>query len=132
MSDEIQGGVLAEISTELVRLHHRFYGKGPNKAKSFFVDDTVLCLLRGALTTAERTLVEEGNPNGVRRLRDDLGKAIDAPAKAIVSKATGRRVIARVSQFQPDVDLAVEVFVLEPPSAGFPEPPPHEAAGPSE
>jgi uncharacterized protein YbcI len=129
MSDETHGEVLAAISTELVRLHYRFYGKGPHKAKSFFVDDTVLCLLRGGLTTAERTLVDEGNANGVRRLRDDLGKAMDAPAKAIVSKATGRRVIARVSQVQPDVDLAVEVFVLEPPSAGYPEPPPHEAAG---
>ena len=115
---ELSGHVLAEISTELVGLHHRVYGKGPSKAKSYFVDDTVVCLLRGGLTTVEQTLVDKDDATAVQRLRGDLDKAMEEPAKAIVSKATGRKVIARISQVQPDVDLAVEVFVLEPPPPG--------------
>jgi hypothetical protein len=35
----------------------------------------------------------------------------------IVSKATGRRVIAYIGEIQPDADLAVEVFVLQPSAA---------------
>jgi uncharacterized protein YbcI len=114
-AEKPSGRVLAEISTELVQLHHRLYGKGPTKAKSYVVDDTVVCLLRGGLTPAEQTLVDEDDATAVRRLRGDLHKAMEEPAKAIVSKATGRNVIARISQVQPDADLAVEVFVLEPP-----------------
>jgi uncharacterized protein YbcI len=117
MSEEISGQVLAEISTELVRLHHRLHGKGPNKAKSFYVEDTIVCLLKGGMTTAEHTLVDEDDANAVHRLHGGLDKAMEEPAKAIVSKATGRKVIARISQVQTDVDLAVEVFVLEPRSA---------------
>jgi uncharacterized protein YbcI len=72
----------------------------------------------GGLTTVEQTLIDEGDATAVQRLRKDLDKAMEEPAKAIVSKATGRQVIARISQVQPDVDLAVEVFVLEPPPPG--------------
>jgi uncharacterized protein YbcI len=116
---ETSGEVLAEISTELVQLYHRLYGKGPSKAKSYLVDDTIVCLLRGGLTTIEQTLVdEEKDANAVHRLHRALGTAMEEPAKAIVSKATGRKVIARISQVQPDVNLVAEVFVLEPPSAG--------------
>jgi len=35
------GQLLAGISTELVQLHHRVLGKGPTKAKSFFIEDTM-------------------------------------------------------------------------------------------
>jgi hypothetical protein len=35
----------AAVSRELVSLHKQFYGKGPVKAKTFLVDDTVLFLL---------------------------------------------------------------------------------------
>jgi uncharacterized protein YbcI len=117
-AEQPSGHVLAEISTELVGLHHRLYGKGPSKAKSFYVDDTVVCLLRGGLTRIEQTLVEGDDANAVDRLHEDLHKRMEEPAKAIVSKATGRRVTAYISQTHPGVDMAVEVFVLEPPPAG--------------
>jgi uncharacterized protein YbcI len=116
-AEEVPGEVLAGISTELVQLHHRAFGRGPTRAQSFLREDTVICLLGGALTTPERTLVAEGNVDTVHRLRSDLRAAIEAPAKAIVERATGRRVIAYISQIRPDADLAVEVFVLEPSSA---------------
>jgi uncharacterized protein YbcI len=117
-AEEPSGQVLAEISTGIVGLHHRLYGKGPNKAKTFYVDDTVVCLLRGGLTTIEQTLAEGDDANAVGRLHGDLQKAFEEPAKAIVSKATGRRVTAYISQIHPGVDLAMEVFVLEPLPAG--------------
>src|SRR5438093_4851833 len=92
-AEEPSGHVLAEISTELVGLHHRLYGKGPSKAKSYFVDDTVVCVLRGGLTTPEQTLIDKGDATAVQRFHEGLQKAMEEPAKAIVSNATGRKVI---------------------------------------
>ena len=49
------GRSLAQISTGLVQLHSRYYGKGPTKAKTHLVDDTVVSILRGGFTRVERT-----------------------------------------------------------------------------
>jgi uncharacterized protein YbcI len=59
------GEVMARISTGLVRLHSRYYGKGPTKAKTHLVNDTVICILRGGFTTVERTLIDQGNSDAV-------------------------------------------------------------------
>jgi uncharacterized protein YbcI len=112
-AEEVPGEVLAEISTELVKLHHRVYGRGPTRAQTFSREDTVVCLLGEVLTTPERTLVAEGHVDAVNRLRSDLHETMEGPAKTIVEEATGRTVIAYISAVRPDADLAVEVFVLE-------------------
>jgi Na+-translocating membrane potential-generating system (MpsC) len=59
------GERLASISTGLVQLHSRYYGKGPTKAKTHLVNDTVICMLRGGFTRVEETLIEEGMPGPV-------------------------------------------------------------------
>jgi uncharacterized protein YbcI len=113
-AEEIPGEVLAGISTELVQLHHRYYGKGPTRAKTFFRENTVVCILRGSLTAPEQTLVDEGDVDAVHQLRRSIRPTMEAPATAVVEKATGRTVTAYISEIRPDSDLAVEVFVLEP------------------
>ena len=42
-----RGECLAEISTGIVKLYSRHYGKGPMKAKTHLKDDVVVCILRG-------------------------------------------------------------------------------------
>jgi uncharacterized protein YbcI len=111
--EKAPGEVLAEISTELVKLHRRVYGRGPEKVKSFFADETVICLLYGGLTVAERTLIAEGHVEAVHRLRRGAREAMEAPAKTIVEKASGCPVIAYMGEIHPGLDLTVEVFVLE-------------------
>ena len=64
-----RGEVLTGISNALVRLHKEYYGKGPTKTKTFIVDDTVVCILRGGFTAVERTLVESGREQAVRDIR---------------------------------------------------------------
>ena len=49
------GEGLARITSSLVSLHKEFYGRGPVKAKSFLVNDTVICVLEGGFTIVERT-----------------------------------------------------------------------------
>jgi uncharacterized protein YbcI len=109
-----RGEVLARISTGLVQLHSRYYGKGPTKAKTFLVDDTIICILRGGFTTVERTLIDEGNVDAVYEIRRSFQQAMEGHFTSVVEEATDRRVIAYMSQIHQDPDLAVELFVLEP------------------
>jgi uncharacterized protein YbcI len=106
--------MLAQISTGLVQLHSRFYGKGPTKAKTHLVGDTVVSILRGGFTRVERTLIEAGQVESVYEMRRSFQQAMDGEFRRIVEEATGREVIAYMSSIHVDPDLAVELFVLEP------------------
>jgi uncharacterized protein YbcI len=48
------GAELAEVTKGMVSLHRRFYGKGPTEAKTYAINDTVICILEGGFTTVER------------------------------------------------------------------------------
>jgi uncharacterized protein YbcI len=111
---ETHGEMLAGISTGLVRLHSRYYGKGPTKAKTYQVNDTVICILRGGFTTVERTLIDDGKSDAVYTIRRSFQQAMEEQFTEVVEGATERKVIACMSQIHADPDLAVEIFVLEP------------------
>jgi uncharacterized protein YbcI len=106
--------MLARISTELVQLHSRYYGKGPTKAKTHMVDDTVLCVLRGGFTTVERTLITTGERESVLQMRRSFQQVMEDEFRNIVEEATGRKVIAYMSTVHTDPDLDAELFILEP------------------
>jgi uncharacterized protein YbcI len=106
--------MLARISTELVQLHSRFYGKGPTKAKTYLMNDTVLCILRGGFTTIERTLIESGDQDPVLQMRRSFQQAMEDEFRRVVEDATGRTVIAYMSTVHVNPDLAAELFILEP------------------
>jgi uncharacterized protein YbcI len=113
-SGPTSGETLAQISTGLVQLHSRYYGKGPTKAKTHLVDDTVISILRGGFTTVERTLIDQGNVDAVYAMRRSFQLAMEDQFKAVIEGATGRTVIAYMSQIHHDPDLAIEIFVLAP------------------
>jgi uncharacterized protein YbcI len=106
--------MLAQISTGLVQLHSRYYGKGPTKAKTHLVNDTVVCVLRGGFTTVERTLLDTGEVESVYQMRRSFQQAMEGDFRKVVEQATGRRVVAYMSSIHVDPDLAIELFVLEP------------------
>jgi len=98
----------------LVQLHSRYYGKGPTKAKTHLVDDTVVSILRGGFTRVERTLVDTGELESVYQMRRSFQQAMESEFRQVVEDATGRKVIAYMSSINVDPDLAVEIFALEP------------------
>lgn len=108
------GEALADISTALVGLHKRFYGKGPVRAKTFLVDHTVLCLLEGGFTIVERTLIDIGRDEVVRDLRHNFQLAMQEQFTEVIETRLNRRVVAYLSQVHTDPDIAVELFMLEP------------------
>jgi uncharacterized protein YbcI len=112
--DSTQGEMLARISTGLVQLHSRYYGKGPTKAKTHMVNDTVVSILKGGFTTVERTMIDEGRLRAVYEMRWSFQAAMEELFTTVVQEATGRNVIAYMSQIHTNPDMAVEIFVLEP------------------
>jgi uncharacterized protein YbcI len=110
----VRGEAMAAISTGLVQLHSRYFGKGPTKAKTYLVDDTVICLLRGGFTRVEETLIETGNVQAVYDIRRSFQAAMKEHFTRVVEEAAGRKVIAYMSQIHHDPDVAMELFVLEP------------------
>jgi uncharacterized protein YbcI len=119
-----RGEIAAAISNGLVRPHHEYYGKGPSKAKTYLVNDTVICVLQEGFTTVERTLIQEGDAAAVHDIRRSFQAAMKQQFTTVVEEATERKVIAYLSQIHTDPDVAVEVFLLEP--AGEPLAEEHE------
>ena len=111
---EVTGEALARISTGLVQLHRRYYGKGPTEAKTYMINDTVVCILKGGFTTVEETLISLGKVDAVYSIRQSFQEAMEAPVIAVVEQALGRKVVAYMSMIHHDPDLAIELFVLEP------------------
>jgi uncharacterized protein YbcI len=54
------GTQAAAISNALVQLHRHRYGKGPTKAKTYLLDDLVVCVLEGGALRVEETLRDRG------------------------------------------------------------------------
>ena len=116
--DGAEPGFLAEVTHGLVLLHREYYGKGPTKARSYIVNDTLISFLKGGFTTVETTLIDEGQADTVHEMRRSFQTAMEERFRTVVERATGRSVIAYMSQIHTDPDIAVELFVLEPVTDG--------------
>ena len=114
-SNAAPGDVRTAISDGIVSLLKAYYGRGPEKAKTYVTDDLVVCLLRGGLTPAEQTLLEGGHGEDVIRQRMAFQDVMRERFARVVEEATRRRVIGFMSGNQQDPDMICEVFVLADP-----------------
>ena len=108
------GDVRTEISDGLVALLKEYYGRGPERTKTYVNDDLVVCLLRGGFTRVEQTLLEEGHGDDVIRQRMVFQQVMRHRFEQVVEHATGRKVVGFMSGNQQDPDMICEVFVLAP------------------
>ena len=111
--DEHGQGLLARISNEMVRSQKQFFGKGPTEAKSYLLDDLLVIVMRGGLTTAEKTMLEFGQPDQVRQFRPLFENEMTERLTDMIERLTGRKVLTYQSQIMFDPDLVVEMFVFD-------------------
>jgi uncharacterized protein YbcI len=109
-----RGRQAASISNAITRLHRDHYGRGATTTRTIIQRNYVVCFLEDIYTPVERTLIEAGRTEAVRETRNLFQDAMGPKFKAAVEEATGRTVIAFMSQVCFDPDMAAEVFVLEP------------------
>jgi uncharacterized protein YbcI len=108
------GEVLMAISDGLVGLLKEFYGHGPTRAKSYYQDDLVVCVLRGGFSQVEQTLLDGGRGQAVIHQRMEFQEVMRERFAEVIEDATTRRVIGFMSGNQQHPDLMCEVFILAP------------------
>ena len=108
------GDVLTAISDGMVALLKEFYGRGPTRAKSYYEDDLVVCILRGGFSRVEQTLLEGGRGTAVIQQRMEFQEVMRERFAEVIEAATGRLVIGFMSGNQQHPDLMCEVFILGP------------------
>ena len=105
--------MLSRISTEMVRLQKQFYGRGPERAKSYMVDDLLFIVMRGGVLPAEQTMLESGQEDLVRNFRQQFENEMGSRITGMVEELTGRKVVNYQSQVVFDPDLVFEIFIFD-------------------
>jgi uncharacterized protein YbcI len=105
------------ISNGIGALHREHYGRGADRIRTMIHQDTVLTRLEDCFTTVEKMMISEGAFVQVRETRTLFQDWMRPRFTEIVEHATGRRVAAFFSQVSHDPDMAVELFLLDPPAS---------------
>ena len=114
---ESAGSVRNAISNAMVAMKKRYYGKGPENARTYLNDTYVFCALEGGLTKNEQTLLAAGKDDLVRNYRLAFQEAMAAPATDAIEQITRRKVIGYHSQIVFDPTQVFEIFALDAPPA---------------
>jgi uncharacterized protein YbcI len=116
----LQGGrLLSEITNRIVGFMREHYGRGPIKAKTYVLDNLIVCVLSDGFTAIERTMMEGGEPDRVLDMRRDFQRMMERRYSEMIAELTGRKVLAFLSQAHVEPDLTIEMFLLDGPVAGF-------------
>jgi uncharacterized protein YbcI len=106
---------LAALSDALVRLHKEICGRGPNNARCMASGNAVVCLMFDGLTHAEQTLLDRGDSDGAKTVREALHQVMKRDARAIAEEQLARRVTAMTIAADPANGLETVVFLLDSP-----------------
>jgi uncharacterized protein YbcI len=113
------GRLMAEITNRIVAFMREHYGRGPIKAKTYVLDNLIVCVLSDGFTAIEKTMVEGGEPERVLDMRRDFQRMMKARYSEMIEQQTGRKVLAFLSQTHVDPDLTIEMFLVDGPLPGF-------------
>lgn len=117
--------LLSKISNEMVQAQKRYFGRGPTQAKSYILDDFLLVVMRGGMTTAESTMLEVGREDMVRSFRQEIEDELAKRMTERMQELTGRTIINHQAQILFNPHIVVEMFFFE--SDRTDDPAPHGA-----
>jgi uncharacterized protein YbcI len=101
----------------LLREH---YGRGPIKAKTYALDDIVVCVMRGSgFTPLEKTMMDAGDGERVVAMRENFQEMMARRYREMIEELTNRKVLAFLSQAHVEPDITIEVFFIDRPLEGF-------------
>jgi uncharacterized protein YbcI len=116
------------VGNAITRLHRDYYGRGATTTRTIWQRSFICIVLEDIYTPVERTLIDAGSQDDVRRTRQVFQDAMRDRFTDAVETITGRKVIQFMSQVSFDPDLAIEFFALEPVASD--EPPSADGAKP--
>lgn len=112
----------AAISEQLTAIHVESYATPIKRVVTHVLDDLVVAVLDIELSAIEQRMIEFGRGNLVHELRHAVQTAEAASFKAVVERATGRRVVAFASHTHVNPAFVAELFRLGPSDAHPAEP----------
>jgi uncharacterized protein YbcI len=115
----VGGRLMAEITNRIVAFMREHYGRGPIKAKTYVLDNLIVCVLTDGFTAIERTMMEGGQPERVLEMRRDFQALMKKRYSEMIQELTGRTVLAFLSQAHVQPDLTIEMFLMDGPVPGF-------------
>jgi uncharacterized protein YbcI len=115
--------LLSAVSTGIVKLLREHYGRGPIKAKTYALDDVIVCVLRGSgFTPLEQTMMDSSDADRAERvvaMREEFQRLMANRYKSLIEDLTDRKVVAFLSQAHVEPDITLEVFFIDRPLEGF-------------
>ena len=108
------GPVRNDLSTALVKLYRELFGRGPVTTTTHAFDGGYVTFLRDVLAPHERVLILGGRTDLVCEARVAIREAERERLIGEVQRVTGRPVLHDSFQFQPERNLAIELFWTPP------------------
>jgi uncharacterized protein YbcI len=102
------------VGNAITRLHRDYYGRGATTTRTIYQRNHIVSFLEDIYTPVERTLIDAGSQEDVKRTRQVFQMTMRSRFSEAVEEITGRKVIQFMSQVSFDPDMAAEIFVLEP------------------
>jgi uncharacterized protein YbcI len=109
-----QSRLEAAISDEMMAFQHEFVGRGPDRIKTYAIEDLVIVRSFGVLTPAERQLSRsfEGR-RLIKAMRQQVLEAGRSVLEGIVEEHTGAKVVSVHSDISTKSGEWVDVCVLD-------------------
>lgn len=106
----------AAISDGMMAFQHEFVGRGPDRMKTYIIEDLVIVRSFGVFTPAEKRLAEsyEGR-RLIKAMRQQVLEAGRNRLEDMVEKHTGTKVVSIHSDISTKSGEWVDVFVLDHP-----------------
>ncbi|HEY5144443.1 MAG TPA: Na-translocating system protein MpsC family protein [Solirubrobacteraceae bacterium] len=111
--DGADGATRAALSNAINRIVRDRTGRGATATRTYVLDDCVVCLLDGALTTVERTLAEGHRADLARRLRDAVMATFEREILEEVGRILERRAVALAAQIVLSPDVLLLAIITE-------------------
>lgn len=109
-----QSKIEAAISDGMMAFQREFVGRGPERIRTYVIDDLVIVRSFGVFTPAENSLAEsvEGR-RLIKAMRQEVLEAGRAQLEAIVEEHTGAKVVSVHSDISTKSGEWMDVFVLD-------------------
>jgi uncharacterized protein YbcI len=109
-----KGEIEAAISEAMVDFEIDCMGRGPKEARSHIIDDLVLVRLKGVLTPAEQQLAKRADGvELIKKMRSTLIESARAKLSAVISEASGAKVLDILTDINTTSGERVFIFVLD-------------------
>ncbi|WP_088042624.1 DUF2294 domain-containing protein [Bacillus sp. EAC] len=103
-----------ELSEAFIKFQRDLIGRGPQEAKTYFVEDMIILRFKGVLTTEEKHLVSHSTGKGlVKKMRQVLREMYSKEYEAIIEKFTGCKVLSSHSDISTNTGERIEVFIMD-------------------